>query len=275
MPTGRFVDGLGSGVAGGRRGAGGAVTSGCGLLDPGGEPSAQTAPPAAAVEESLPPDAYEEATPSPETPEPTTPAPKRSSKKPKPQPAKTEDPNNFTEPDCADHEGRNVSKKAAKAALNAAAAKTYWPGSAPALKVPADLVRATAWHESGWQSNIVNCDGGRGLMQVMPATADFVNARFEKSYDAHDYRQNAILGANYLAWLTRYFGDLYFAKNYSLSPGRCSSTRSSRCLLNLVIAGYNAGPAEVEAGYAKKRLPRPEYVDSVRSLMRSCFCDRY
>jgi soluble lytic murein transglycosylase-like protein len=251
-----------------------AVTSGCGLLDPGGEPSARTAPPAAA-EESLPPDAYEEATPSPQTPEPSTPAPKPPSKKPKPGPARTEDPNNFTEPGCADHEGRNVSKKAAKAALNAAAAKRYWPGSAPTLKVPADLVRATAWHESGWQSNIVNCDGGRGLMQVMPATAEFVNTRFEKSYDAHDYKQNAILGANYLAWLTKYFGDRYFKGSYNLSAGKCRSTTSGGCLLNLVIAGYNAGPADVEAGRQANELPRPEYVDSVRSLMTSCFCDKY
>jgi soluble lytic murein transglycosylase-like protein len=168
-----------------------------------------------------------------------------------------------------------VSKKSAKAALTAAAGNTYWPGSAPKLKVPLDLVKATSWHESGWQSNIVNCDGGRGLMQVMPATADFVNTRFEKLYDAHAYKQNAILGANYLAWLAKYFGDLYFTGNYSLSTSKCKSNTSSKCLLNLVIAGYNAGPGEVEAAYADKRLPRPEYVNSVRSLMKSCYCDRY
>jgi hypothetical protein len=107
-----------------------AVTSGCGLIDCRDGNSAQAGPPAA-VEESLPPDAYEEATP---TPEPTTPAPTPSSKKPKPKATKstpTEDPNNFTEPECAEHEGKNVSKKSAKAALTAAAGRTYWPGSAP------------------------------------------------------------------------------------------------------------------------------------------------
>ena len=89
--------------------------------------------------------------------------------------------------------------------------------------MPSDLVKAVAWHESGWQSNIVNCDGGRGLMQVMPDTEEFVNSRFEKSYDAHDYQQNATLGANYLAWLTKYFGDNYFKGNYSLSTSKCKS----------------------------------------------------
>jgi soluble lytic murein transglycosylase-like protein len=140
--------------------------------------------------------------------------------------------------------------------------------------VPGRLVLTTAWHESGWQSNIVNCDGGRGLMQVMPDTEAFINQRFEKAYDSKDYKQNAVLGANYLAWLTKAFGDAYFKGKYDLSPKKCK-THTSMCLLNMVIAGYNVGRAPVDAEYAAKRLPNPEYVDVVRSLMKSCYCDRY
>jgi soluble lytic murein transglycosylase-like protein len=250
-----------------------ALIAGCGMFRGGTDEPAVTAPVAAA--DSAPP--VEETAVA--EPEPTTPAPSpsRTSAKPKPKktkPTPTEDPNNFTPPECADYEGKEVSKGKAKAALTAAAAKTYWPASAPKLKVPARLVLATAWHESGWTSNIVNCDGGRGLMQVMPDTEAFVNQRFEKTYDSHDYRQNAVLGANYLAWLTKYFGDNYFDGNYSLSAGRCK-THGSRCLLNMVIAAYNAGHGTVDAAYADKRLPNPEYVNSVRSLMKSCYCDRY
>jgi soluble lytic murein transglycosylase-like protein len=216
---------------------------------------------------------YETTEPSPEE---TTPAPrptKTASKKPKANP--TEDPNNFQEPACAKHEGTRVSPASAKSALVSAAGKTYWPTSAPTLKLSSDLVKSVAWHESGWQSNIVNCDGGRGLMQVMPDTEEMINNRFGQSLDAHDYRQNAVIGANYLAWLTKYFGDEFFKKSYSLSTSKCK-THVSPCLLNLVIAGYNSGFGAVDAAYkADKSLPNPEYVDSVRSLMSSCYCDRY
>ena len=250
------------------------MTVGCGLFrqEPAGD-RAGTAP--AAAGSSVTADPAPVPTTEPE-PEPTTASPspskKKATKKPKPTP--TEDPNFFTEPECADHEGKKVSRAKVRSALLAAAGRTYWPGSAPRLKVPSRLVIATAWHESGWQSTIVNCDGGRGLMQVMPDTEAFVNQRFEKSYDSHDYRENAILGANYLAWLTKAFGDDYFNGDYDLSTGKCKSHRSM-CLLNMVIAGYNVGRGTVDAAYADGRLPNPEYVDSVRSLMKSCYCDRY
>ena len=250
------------------------VTAGCGLLGgrQGNAAGAAGTAPVAADASSEPPNLYEEATPEPATPEPSRSTATTRPKAAKPTP--TEDPNNFTEPECATHQGKNVSKKAAKSALLSAAGRSYWPASAPKLRVPSDLVKAVAWHESGWQSNIVNCDGGRGLMQVMPDTEEFINGRFEKSYDSHDYRQNATLGANYLAWLTKYFGDNYFKGNYSLSTSKCKS-HESRCLLNLVIAGYNAGAGTVDAAYADKSLPNPEYVNSVRHLMKSCYCDRY
>ena len=177
-------------------------------------------------------------------------------------------------PACADYEGAAVSKKKAKAALTAAAARVYWPTSAPRLKVPADLVKAVAWQESGWQSNIVNCDGGFGLMQAMPDTVAFVNQRFEKDYDAGSYQQNAVVGANYLAWLTKKFGDNYFGKKYDLSTRACRS-HTDMCLLNMVIAAYNAGDGGVEQSFDSGELPNPAYVDSVRSLMKRCYCDRY
>jgi hypothetical protein len=212
--------------------------------------------------------------PTPEAVETTTPAPKPSSKKPKPTATATEDPNNFQLPACAHHEGKKVSKAQAKSALTTAAGKIYWPGSAPTLKVSSDLVKSVAWHESGWQSDVVNCDGGRGLMQVMPDTESMINNRFGQAYKATDYRQNAILGANYLAWLTKYFGDKFFKGKYDLSAGKCT-THASLCLLNMVIAAYNSGFGPVEEAYSAKELPNPEYVDSVRSLMSSCYCDRY
>ena len=48
------------------------------------------------------------------------------------------------------------------------------------------------------------------------------------------------------------------------------------CLLNMVIAGYNAGRGAVDEAYAAKRAAQPGSTwTSVRSLMKSCYCDRY
>ncbi|GIF67948.1 hypothetical protein Ais01nite_59830 [Asanoa ishikariensis] len=168
------------------------------------------------------------------------------------------------------YEGARASQANVKIALTDAAAITYWPTSAPSIKVPLNLVKATAWQESGWQSNIIACDGGIGLMQVMADTAAFVNQRFDKSYDIKAYRDNAQLGANYLAWLIKYFGDAYFESDYSVDAADCAS-HSDLCLLNAVIAAYNFGPGAVDTPDGLV-IPNPRYVDNVRSLMTNCEC---
>jgi len=256
------------------------VAAGCGLA--GGKDKD-----AAVAADSGPVWDTQSSDPSPDpTLEPTTEAPspsstpsKSPSKKPKAKPKSSKTTptgpvNNFEHAACFHTDGKAISKTAAKSALNAAAAKHYWPTSAPTLTVPSDVVRAVAWNESGWQSNVVNCDGGYGLMQLMPDTVSMINTRFEQSYDVKDSKQNAVLGANYLAWLTKYIGDNYFGGNYSLSTSKCAST-SSWCLLNTVLAAYHAGVGTVEQAAASKKLPSTDYVYVVRSLMKSCFCDTY
>lgn len=166
--------------------------------------------------------------------------------------------------------GEKASRAEVKAALTAAAGRTYWPTSAPDLTVPVALVKATAWQESGWQSDIVACDGGIGLMQVMPGTAEFVNQRFEQSYDVDEYRDNATLGANYLAWLVKYFGDVYFASEYTLDAADCADHRDA-CLLNAVISAYNVGPGAVDTDGGIV-IPNARYVENVRALMTECEC---
>jgi soluble lytic murein transglycosylase-like protein len=166
--------------------------------------------------------------------------------------------------------GTAISRTAAKQALTAAAGRTYWPVSAPDIQVPVNLVKATAWQESGWQSNIIACDGGVGLMQVMPDTAAFVNQRFEQSYDIDVPADNATLGANYLAWLIKYFGDVYYASDYTIDEADCA-TRTSPCLLNAVIAAYNFGFGAVDTDDGLV-IPNPTYVANVRALMTECEC---
>ncbi|MET8837670.1 lytic transglycosylase domain-containing protein [Micromonospora sp. NPDC004540] len=172
------------------------------------------------------------------------------------------------------YRGTQATRSQVKSALSDAAARTYWPTSAPDIKIPLTLLKATAWQESGWQSNIVACDGGIGLMQVMPATADWMNQRFGQSYDIDAYRDNAYLGGTYLAWLTKYIGDMYFEADYRLDASLCTSELNS-CLLNAVIAAYNYGHGAVAREGEPLAIPNPQYVRNVRALMTECVCLNY
>ncbi|MCG5467285.1 lytic transglycosylase domain-containing protein [Micromonospora sp. LAH09] len=172
------------------------------------------------------------------------------------------------------YKGTQASRAEVKAALTDAAGRTYWPTSAPDIKVPLTLLKATAWQESGWQSNIYACDGGVGLMQVMPGTATWMNQRFEKSYEIDAYRDNAYLGATYLAWATKYIGDMYFESDYRLDPALCTAELNS-CLINAVIAAYNFGHGAVAQEGKPLAIPNPSYVRNVRALMTECVCLDY
>ncbi|MFG1658904.1 lytic transglycosylase domain-containing protein [Micromonospora chersina] len=172
------------------------------------------------------------------------------------------------------YRGTQATRSQVKSALSDAAARTYWPTSAPDIRIPLTLMKATAWQESGWQSNIVACDGGIGLMQVMPATADWMNQRFGQSYDIDDYQDNAYLGGTYLAWLTKYIGDMYFESDYRLDAALCTSELNS-CLLNAVIAAYNYGHGAVAREGEPLTIPNPQYVRNVRALMTECVCLSY
>ena len=44
-----------------------------------------------------------------------------------------------------------------------------------AYRVPPDLVEAVSWQESGWQNSVVSSANARGIGQLLPQTADFVN----------------------------------------------------------------------------------------------------
>jgi soluble lytic murein transglycosylase-like protein len=216
-------------------------------------------------------------TDAPATPPPTTrPTPKKTKASKKAvAAAPTVQPFWEQLPACAHKDSsKRVSMSKVKAALKDASGRVYWQNSAPTLKLNYPVVKAVAWMESGWQSNIHNCDGGTGVMQVMPGTLTFVNNRFGQTYDVSVYQQNALAGANYLAWLTKWVGDTYFKGSYNLSTSKCKTT-TSWCLLNVVISGYNAGQGSLESAGASRKVPNPGYVATVRALMTRCKCDQY
>jgi LysM repeat protein len=76
-------------------------------------------------------------------------------------------------------------------------------------KVPAAFALAVAWQESGWQQGVVSHAGAVGVMQLMPATADWVGAAMlGTAPHIRDTRWNVRAGVRLLAhYLNRYDGD--------------------------------------------------------------------
>jgi soluble lytic murein transglycosylase-like protein len=167
------------------------------------------------------------------------------------------------------YSGSNADKQAVGDALDAAAKQRFWYNSASELTVPRELMYAVAWQESGWQSAIVACDGGIGTMQVMSDTATWMNNRFGTSYDIHKPDDNAMLGGEYLAWLIKYFGDVYYQSNYKLSVPAAPGSVS---LLDSVVSAYNYGFGAVDPTKGEDGIPNWGYVHNVEALMTNCPC---
>ena len=76
--------------------------------------------------------------------------------------------------------------------------------------VPVPLALAVAWQESGWRQGVVSSAGAVGVMQLMPATAEWVgDAMLGHRVDINDTRLNVRGGVRLLAhYLARYAGDL-------------------------------------------------------------------
>jgi len=171
---------------------------------------------------------------------------------------------------CPTYAGPKAPMPDVKVALDNAAARTYWPVSAPSIRIPVKLLYATAWQESGWQSTIIACDGGIGTMQIMPATATWMNQRFETSWNVDTLSGNVFLGGQFLAWLVKYFGDVYYGENYDFYDAATGEI-TNEGLLNAVIAAYNVGHGAVDPTKPQP-YPNTRYVQNVRALMVSCPC---
>lgn len=64
--------------------------------------------------------------------------------------------------------------------------------------VPARLLLAIAWQESGWTQHVIARDGGIGVMQIMPYTAMSINASSGIRRDPYKLSDNIYLGASYV-----------------------------------------------------------------------------
>jgi soluble lytic murein transglycosylase len=111
--------------------------------------------------------------------------------------------------------------------------------------VEPELALAIARRESEFNPVVVSPAGARGLMQVMPGTADMMSQRLGLTYRlaalTSDPAYNAQLGTAYLQELRDEFGDATI----------------------LVAAGYNAGPGRPRRWVQTLGDPRLEEVDAI------------
>ena len=106
------------------------------------------------------------------------------------------------------------------------------------------LVRAVAWWESGFNNSVVSAAGARGVMQVKPATWDYVETVLVGRRIPHTTSGNVQVGVAFLRQLLRTFrGDV-----------------------RLALAAYVQGPRSVRRHGLFRETER--YVAGVLSLRR-------
>lgn len=95
-----------------------------------------------------------------------------------------------------------------------------WAG---ANGIPADLLMATCWLESGWQNSVTSSVGAVGIGQLMPGTTEFIRRQLigVPSLDPRVPEENIRMSARYLRFLLgRRGGDVRSAlAEYYQGPG--------------------------------------------------------
>jgi LysM repeat protein len=72
--------------------------------------------------------------------------------------------------------------------------------------VPISLALAVAWQESGWQQGVTSHAGAVGVMQLLPATTEWVSeAMLRAPVDVADTRSNVRAGVTLLAYYLAYY----------------------------------------------------------------------
>jgi len=118
-------------------------------------------------------------------------------------------------------------------------------------KIEPALALSLARQETELNPKAISPAGARGLMQLMPATAqkvsDWISEPYDKDRLTEDWRYNARLGQTYLARRIQQFGGSYV----------------------MAAAAYNAGASRVEAwslANGDPRNPRVDIVDWIESI---------
>ena len=111
--------------------------------------------------------------------------------------------------------------------------------AAAKYNLPGSLIKAVIKAESNFDAAAVSTAGARGLMQLMPATAEELGVN-----DSFDIEQNIDGGSHYLRKMLDKFGGN----------------------IKLALAAYNSGPGTVQK--YNGNVPYPETQDYVKRVMR-------
>lgn len=123
-----------------------------------------------------------------------------------------------------------------------------------------ELIASIARVESGFDENAVSEKGAKGLMQIMPETAEYIAVKigYKSTIDLFDSECNIELGTAYLAYLLEKFSDKYEA-----------------------VCAYNAGEGRVMAwlndkAYSKdgKTLERVPFAETRNYVERVFFYEK-
>jgi N-acetylmuramoyl-L-alanine amidase len=135
---------------------------------------------------------------------------------------------------------------------NRVALRPYFRHWAAVFGVPAGLVEAVGWMESGWRANVVSSTGAVGVGQIEPQTDAFISTQllgFGAPIDPRLPDNNIRMTSAYLAWLLHQtHGDLadaigayYEGLTMLRSKGPLDSTRR-------YVAGVGAWWAQFRSG---------------------------
>ncbi len=114
--------------------------------------------------------------------------------------------------------------------------------------VPADVLMAVAYRESGWQTSVISPKGAIGVGQLMPRTAEWIAEDLIRlpDLDPYDPDDNIRMSARFMAWLIGYMGSLDSA-----------------------LAGYYQGPGSVATrGYFNDTTAYITNINQIRTLFR-------
>lgn len=114
--------------------------------------------------------------------------------------------------------------------------------------VPADVLMAVAYRESGWQQGVISPKGAIGVGQLMPRTAEWIAQDLIRvaDLDPYDPDDNIRMSARFLAWLKGYMGSL-----------------------DAALAGYYQGPGSVAAlGYFDDTTDYISNIKRIRAMFR-------
>lgn len=105
-------------------------------------------------------------------------------------------------PGASPASGRNSLPATLRASPDRLALLPVFDAAAQRYGLPADLLKALTWLESGWQNHKVSSTKALGIGQLMPATVEFVNGiLLRANLDPRRPEDNIVMSARFLAYL--------------------------------------------------------------------------